>query len=416
MEKRTVRKLRRIAAIYAAAAMAVLAVLASVLYSRLERGNTAARYSYELSFEQSAAAAAALSETLEQCRYATGSLCCSLASDAWAESCAARSALATLPFSTVELEQTDRFLGSVGEFVHGICVRGREFSDDERADVLALSDTAYEFSRMLLEMRDALGRGELEMDSRERPLANVLPRSDAPLLSSGFAEMEGSFPETAELRTLAAADTAAAPVYADASAARRTAAKLLGVSEELPAEVCRYSDGTYGFSLDSVFVRAGEDEVVLLSDSRLVCPGEVSEKRALEKAKEFLASAGVEGMSENGREKRGGVIFFTFVARSGDAICPDCTAEVGVALDNCGICYYCAPTGETPDGELEWPLSAEDAAAALPDALNVLGSRRLILDGKPCYEFSCSDGSRSVKICVDAEYGRELSIEVERVG
>lgn len=408
------RKLRRVALIYACAAIAALGVLSALFYSRLERGNTAARYSYELSFEQSAAAVASLSETLGRCRYATGEMCCALASDAWAQSCAARSALATLPFSTVELEQTDRFLGTVGEFVHGICARGREFTEDERADVLALSDTAEQFSAMLLEMRDAMGRGEFEIDSREAPVANVVPGGSARPLSAGFADMERSFPETGELKTCSYPEAGSASVCTDAAAARSAAAALLGVSEELPAEVCRYSDGTVGFSLGTLFVRAGEDGVTLLSDSRLICPGEVSDKRAADKAKEFLAAAGHGDMRENGREKRGGALYISFAGSAGGALCTDCEAVVGVALDNCSVCYYSAPCGELPENALSWPLSPEDAAAALPAGLNVLGSRRIVTGGRPCYEYSCSDGGRSVRICVDAEYGGQLAIEVER--
>ena len=69
-----------------------------------------------------------------------------------------------------------------------------------------------------------------------------------------------------------------------------------------------------------------------------------------------------------------------------------------------------------PEGELSWPLDAASAQAALPASLSVLGSRRVVLQGKPCYEFRCADGERQVTITVDAQYGRELAVEVERAG
>ena len=67
-----------------------------------------------------------------------------------------------------------------------------------------------------------------------------------------------------------------------------------------------------------------------------------------------------------------------------------------------------------PEGDPEWPLDAASAQAALPDALTVLGTRKLVSGGQPCYEFRCADGERSVRILVDARYGRELGIEVEK--
>ena len=69
---------------------------------------------------------------------------------------------------------------------------------------------------------------------------------------------------------------------------------------------------------------------------------------------------------------------------------------------------------QTPEGELSWPLDAAAAQAALPSTLTPLSSRRVVFDGKPCYEFACADGGRQVKITVDAQYGRELDVEVEK--
>ena len=127
------RKLKRVFGVYAVSAFAVLAILAALFAAHLRDFRCETRHAYELSFEQTAAAVDALSGTLEQCRYATGELCHGLASEAYAQASAAKSALSTLPFSTVEMEQTKSFLGTAGDFMHGLCARSGEFSDDERA-------------------------------------------------------------------------------------------------------------------------------------------------------------------------------------------------------------------------------------------------------------------------------------------
>lgn len=413
MQAKRKRKLRRVLTVYGVTAFAVLALLAALYASRVWTYRTAARYSYELSFEETAAAVNALSETLEKSRYATGELCHALASEAYAEACAAKAALSTLPFSTVEMEQTKSFLGTACGFLRGLCAKSGEFADDERADVLALSDTAAAYTALLLDMRAALTRGELEMDSREKRLENVTD-GDAPAkLSERFAEAEEDFPALAELKSYRGPDGPALPRYADTERAKAAAAKLLGISPELLREECVYADGTVGLGRDTLFIRADAEKVLSIEDSRLVGSGEVSEKRAAAKARDFLSAAGYAEMQESGRRRSGNVLVLSFVALAGDALCPDCSAEVGIALDNCALYSYRAPRAMS-GGELSWPLSAEDAQAALPSELAPLGWRRLVLDDQPCYEYRCVDGEREVRITVDAQYARELSIEVAR--
>lgn len=413
MKEKHIRKLRRVLGVYAVSAFAVLAILAALFAGHLRDFRAAARHSYELSFEQTAAAVDALSGTLEKCRYATGELCRALASDAYAQACAAKTALSTLPFSTVEMEQTKTFLGTAGDFVHGLCQNGGEFSDDERADVGMLSDTASAYGALLLEMRDALGRGELRMDSRERAVQNVLPSDGTRLLSAVFAEAEQNFPALGELKSYAAPAAPTQTPYTDPAPARAAAAKLLGVSEELLRDECVYTDGSAGFSYGSVYLRADASRVLSLSDSRLVSDDGVSDKRAADKAREFLALAGYDNMAESERRKEGGVLYLSFVGTLGDALCPDCRAEVGVALDNCAVYSFRAPE-DMPGAALSWPLDAAAAQAALPDTLTPQDVRRIVFDGKPCYEYSCSDGDREVRIVVDARYGRELDVKVEK--
>ena len=272
------RKLRRFAAVCAVTAFAVLAIFSALYFARVKDYRCASRYSYERSFEETAAAVGALSDTLEKSRYATGQLCHALASEAFAEACAAKAALATLPFSTVEMEQTKSFLGTVGDFTHALCSRDGEFTDDERADVLALSDAASAYSALLLDMKDALSCGELTMDSREKQLVNVLPDPDERHLSDGFADAEENFPTLRELKSVSGVATAPQPQYLDPARARAAAATFLNVSEDLLREEYSYADGTIAFSRGTVTLRADEEHVISLSDSRLVDMVNVSDK------------------------------------------------------------------------------------------------------------------------------------------
>ncbi len=407
------RKLKRVFGVYAVSAFAVLAILAALFAAHLRDFRCETRHAYELSFEQTAAAVDALSGTLEQCRYATGELCHGLASEAYAQASAAKSALSTLPFSTVEMEQTKSFLGTAGDFMHGLCARSGEFTDDERADIRTLSDTAAAYGALVREMRAALGCGDLEMDCREKQLQNVPDANASRLLSASFLDAEQNFPAPGELMSYTRAETAAPQQYVDPAPGRAAAAKLLGVAEDLLRDEYSYADGSSAYSRGSVSVRADSNGVISLSDSRLVGESSVSDKRAAEKARDFLAAAGYENMKESGRRRSGNVLYVCFTASKDGVPCPDCCAEVGVALDNCAVYSFRAPES-VPEGELSWPLEPGAAQAALPSTLTPLSSRRVVVRGKPCYEFVCVDGERHVKITVDAQYGRELAVEVER--
>ena len=298
------------------AAFTLLALLSALYFTRVRDYRTASRYSYELSFEQTAAAVSALSDTLEKSRYATGELCHALASEAFAEACAAKAALATLPFSTVEMEQTKGFLGTVGDFTHGLCARSGEFTDDERADVLALSDTAAAYSALLLDLREKAANGELEMDSREKRLENVLPSPAVRHLSDGFREAEENFPVLQELKSVASDAAVSLPQYLDTARARRAAAAFLGISEELLGEEYGYADGSAAFSRGTLTLRADEEHVLTVSDSRLVGESSVSDKRAAAKAREILLSAGYDNMAETSRRKSGNVLYVSFTGKN----------------------------------------------------------------------------------------------------
>ena len=140
-----------------------------------------------------------------------------------------------------------------------------------------------------------------------------------------------------------------------------------------------------------------------------------SDKRAAAKAREILLSAGYDNMAETSRRKSGNVLYVSFTGKSGDAVCLDCSAEVGIALDNCSLYSFRAPEGDM-SADLSWPLDSEAARAALPDSLTPLGAKKVISGGKPCYEYRCRDGERLVRILVDAEYARMLSVDVSREG
>lgn len=413
MKEKHKRKLRRVALVYTVAALVTLSLFSALYFARVKDYRCSSRYSYELSFEQTAAAVGALSDTLEKSRYATGELCHALASEAFAEACAAKAALATLPFSTVEMEQTKGFLGKAGDFMHGLCSRAGEFSDDEREDVLALSDAAAAYSALLLDMKDALSCGELEMDCREKQLVNVLPSPAVRRLSESFAEAEENFPPLRELKSVSGESAVSLPQYLDPARARAAAAAFLNVSEDLLREEYSYADGSVAFSRGTVTLRADEERVISLTDSRLVDTVNASDKRAADKAREILQSAGYGDMAENSRRKSGNVLYVSFVGKQGDALCLDCIAEIGVALDNCTLYSFRAPempTGEAPD----WPLSAEAAQAALPASLTPLGVKKVIAGGEPCYRFRCRDGERAVTVIVDAVYAQMREVEVSR--
>jgi spore germination protein len=152
--------------------------------------------------------------------------------------------------------------------------------------------------------------------------------------------------------------------------------------------------------------------------SRLVSRAELSMEDAQKKAEEFLARMDYTDLalySSGGSET---VAVFRFAPTQDGIMRPDDGLSVSIALDN-GEIFALDATDYSPwEVELSWNTDEEEARATLPEGVEAVSSRRLILKTLsgaylPCWELQCADDAgQSARVYVDAGTGRQYKIEI----
>jgi len=419
------KKAKIIAASYITAALAMLGGYALVTANRLGDYRVMAQYSSSLAFEEAAGAISDLSETLSKSRYATdGSMCSRLCSRAYADSLAAEAAMATLPFSTHELEKLTAFIGLAGDYTCSLCASAAEegLTEEERQSLADMAASAAVYAAAIAEYRQNLNDGVIVMDEREERAANVGTEERA-ALSVSLLELEEQVEELAlpeyEGRYCEAPVQKAELV--PEGRARAAAARFLGMDEDMLSCSYETADGLRCYTNNGMYVTLNGETVTGAASSRLVSDGRMSLAEAEKIAADFLAQQGIEAVELLDSASNGYVASMSFAPVVWDARCIDEAYSVSIALDNGKLYAYSAPEQYGLDGELEWTLSEEDAAETLPPSLTLDGISRVVRltqagRHRPCYELVCSsDTDERVTVYVDASNGEQVDIKIGKI-
>ena len=407
---------------YISAAILVLAAYSFISRSRLADYRLAARHSAQLSFQETVGAVEEMSRALEKSLYATdGSMCSSICSQIYAQSQAAQAAMATLPFSTQELQHISGFVGLAGDYAYTLCreASASGFTDEQRQNLSAMSETADTFAQTLRSLQGNLNDGVIRMDSRERELANVGVESELTRLSAELENTEHKFPEAAQLVYDGKYSHEEEKQYQAVSEeqTRRTAADFLGVSpEELRLEYEYEGGGRRCYSLDSRSICTDAQGVESMTDSRLVSEAKIDAADAEQIAADFLQNAGFENMQLSERSEHGAVAAMCFVCTQEDAACLDSCIDIAVALDDGSIYAFDATGLRISDEAAQWTITKEEAEQKLPAGLTLQETRKVTYKSPgggsvPCYELKCSDEKgRQVKLYINADTGKQQEI------
>ena len=124
-------------------------------------------------------------------------------------------------------------------------------------------------------------------------------------------------------------------------------------------------------------------------------------------------------MAETYHMTQGGVLTVNFAYRQGEVLCYSDLVKVSVALDTGRVCGFEAKGYLTAHGARNIPapaVAAEEAAAAVPDSLEVLAVQLALVpsDGRYetlCHEFKCAAADeRHYIIYVNAQTGAQHKI------
>ncbi len=416
------RGLARLAC-YSGAALVALSLFSAVCWGHLRLYRRQTAVDADRAFEETVGALDDLSASLEKSRYAgDGPMAAKVCAEIYADAGRAGTALSALPFSTVEMEELKRFISLSGDYAYTLCREAAEtgFSDEQRETLTALSSTAAELAASLDAMRGELRDGALTMDSRERPIANILDEAPA-FLSERLGAYARDFPAAQALvyhgQYSAKEDAPADP--ADERRARELAAALLGCAPEELELAAQYEDqGRLLLTREGKTVTVTAAGVESLRDSRLVSEALLTDAEAVRSAEEALAGLGYEGLRWEEKTRRGDVLELRGSAETEGVAGLDREIAVSVALDDGSLCALdlSAAAGEAP--ESGWTLSEAEAKRRVPAGLVLRAVRRVTVagaDGRslPCWELQCLDErGRSVRVYLNADSGKQEEIRI----
>lgn len=416
------RKAKILLATYVIAALTALSLYSFVGQRSLAWYRRTAEAAAGLAFEESVRAVEDMTAALEQSVYATDAqmadrLCGAIS----ARAAAAEAALATLPFSTEELEQLSAFLNRSGDYALCLCGQEGGVTTEERETLRGYAASAAGLLERLEDLRARLGGKELRMDSREVRLRNIEDAERPAALSTELLACEADFcqPDTPDYDgRCTPSDEPAGETLSEGRALARAAAFLGRAPEELqPAYDYEGEDGRRCYRCGDSWLCLSRRGLESLSCSRLVYEAKLTEDEGRALARELLTKLGYADVRELSAETDGAVLRMTFAPLAEGVPCVDTPITLSLALDDGSVCRYCAPKAMDLSGA-SFELDAEAAAAALPGGLRWSEGEALLRRSPggravPCWRFTAKDAEgRQVTIDIHARNGREYAITV----
>jgi len=416
---------------------------ALVQRARAENYRLSAQHGYHHAFSELVTALSQIDTALQKSVYANssetiGALC----TDAFGKAMTAQISLGVLPFSTQELEKTAGFISRVGDYTLALsksAAANGSFSDEERQNLIALSETAEMLAQNLKNLQTDISDGVLTMDElleSERRLDNIEDGEIDETLSGSMRLIEEEFPNIPSLvydgpfsehlmrsepKLLENADTigesGAREAAARFSGISRTMLHVIGKSEgRIPSYLVGAEDGDGDITM-AVTEKGGH--VMSMISSHSPEYSRVSTDDALKTADEFLARQGYSSMARTYYIIQDNILTVNYAYRQGEVLCYADLVEVGVALDTGKICSFEATGYISSHHSREIPdpaVSAEGAQESLSSDFNVLSHQLALVpsEGKYetlCHEFKCSNADdRHYLIYVNAQTGHQHRI------
>lgn len=418
------KKYRIIAATYAVATILSLGAYSFAGSRLMEDYRLAAKYSSARAFEETVSSLNTLDSALKKSLYATDSAMRSrLCSEAFAGALAAETAMATLPFSTIELEQLTAFLNYAGDYAYTL---GRQSAqpDAEQLQILSeLSSRAGEFSEKLRQLQGSINSGELLMDSLQQPLGNVNENAGAGLLSESLLEYEnglGAF-EMPDYEGKYNTVEKSAEGDLDEDGMKALAAEYAGVDvQQLKSEYSYEGEsGRKCYSAGDIFICVSPAGVESIGRSRLVGEALIDDAQAQQAAEQYLKDRGLDKLSLSEKTQNGYITVMEYAVNENGIMWPDNYVKIAIAMDDGSVYSFNALNYSQEESGAEWSIDEKEARKAVPASLSIKSAQKLIsssADGKNrgCYRFDClSEMGEIVSVLVDGKSGKQIDISID---
>lgn len=357
-----------------------------------------------------------------------------LAGNIYRTSNSAKACLGELPTSSLQLDNTSRFLSQVGDYTYVLsqnAINGESISDEQYKDIASLTEYAAQLSKALSETRTAVENGDVTFTAENG--INVAYAANG--IIENLENVETSFQEYPSLiydgPFSEHIENMQSPMLSEATEigveeARRRASEFL----KLPPELAIYDGDTNNTAMDSYNFCTDSEErqcvsitkkgglVLFFIKNRDVKEEKLNFDEATRYAQDFLQKNGFYSLEQSYYEKLDGIAVINFAYVQDGVKCYSDLIKVKVALDN-GEILGLETGGYLMNHESraigQPAISMQDAAQKLSPHLEYKsGSLALIpkdsLEEVLCYEFHGSFAGRNYIIYVNAFNGREEKI------
>lgn len=354
----------------------------------------------------------------------------------------AKMALGVMPYSANDMEKTAGFISRVGDYAYALSrksAKGEGFSQEEKDNLRALSDTTAMLAQNLNSLQNEMGSGLVSIEQYAKTVAEqdkseeeLLPQT----LGDGLSSVEQEFPETPTLiydGPFSEHLEGIKPLMLegqtdiDDAAGRKAAAKFLGIraeqiypTGELNADIVSLCyEAKLNNNVTRVTVSKKGGLVYQSVNSRLVEQTVISAKEALDAAKKLLERKGYSNMRESYYMIDNNIMTANFAYNDNGVICYPDLIKVGIAMDNGTLQSFDATGYIKSHTKRTIPTAAvpeESAKSKVPSDLNIVNINKTIIPsaGKNevlCYEFECEDAdAQRFLIYVNATTGEQEKI------
>lgn len=394
-------------------------------------------YSYQRALSELSEHVGAIDVALQKGYYAsTSAQMVGLSSQIWAEAGAANTDIAQMPLTDIDMENTTKFIAQAGDYANSLgkeLAAGGKVSDDDRARIKSLSNSAKKLSAQLSDVIDRMQAGRMHLFKSEQLLktSNIKQAAAQTGVEDGFSTIEkslsglpsmiydGPFSDSVA-RKQPALVQGKAQVSRDQ--ARQNAAAFLQAAAGTLKDAGETAGNlpTWNFTTDSgsIFVSKAGGNVVRFINSRAPTETKFDQDAAQSRAADFLKTRNIGSMTATYRLTSRNICTVNFAYVKNGVTCYPDLIKLSVAMDTGEILSFDASGYIMNHHTRSLPAAGISRAAVTAKLSPVLKLQKVSMAVIPtdtgeiyCYELRCTgDNNQTVIDYFDAATGVEQQV------
>lgn len=422
---------------YTVSAFCIAIILAVSGFVAAYKYRMGIEYSYQRALSELSEHVDAIDIALQKGYYAgTSAQLVGLSSEIWAEAGAANTDIAQMPLTSIDLENTTKFIAQAGDYANSLgkeLAAGGKVSDGDRTQIRSLSDSAKKLSAQLADINERMQEGRISLFQSERLLrtSNVKQASTQTGIEDGFAHIEqslsglpsmiydGPFSDSVARKQPELIQGKAA---VSRDQARQNAASFLKVDIHTLKDAGETAGNlpTWNFTADSVsvFVSKTGGYTTRFIDTRSPTQTKLDAEAAQSRAAEFLKTRSIGSMTATYRLTSRNICTVNFAYTKNGVICYPDLVKVSVAMDTGEILSFDASGYIMNHKKRSLPTNIASRAAVTQKLSPVLKLQKTTMAIIPtdtgeayCYELRCTgDQNQTVIDYFNAATGAEQQV------